>query len=66
MNGIFFPMFFQGLAGVSRRLYDGGETYLHAQGAIQYNDFMAFSSQMLFLFQLFFIYNFKYLSFETF
>tara|TARA_Y100000817_G_scaffold143263_1_gene112270 strand:+ start:190 stop:1791 length:1602 start_codon:yes stop_codon:yes gene_type:complete len=64
MNGIFFPMFFQGLAGVSRRLYDGGETYLHAQGAIQYNDFMAFSSQMLFLFQLFFIYNLIYSLFK--
>jgi len=60
MNGIFFPMFFQGLAGVSRRLYDGGETYLHAQGTIQYNDFMAFSSQMLFLFQFFFIFNLVY------
>ena len=64
MNGIFFPMFFQGLAGVSRRLYDGGETYLHAQGAIQYNDFMAFSSQMLFLFQFFFIFNLIYSLFK--
>jgi len=64
MNGIFFPMFFQGLAGVSRRLYDGGESYLHAQGAIQYNDFMAFSSQMLFLFQLFFIFNLIYSLFK--
>jgi cytochrome c oxidase subunit 1 len=24
MNGIFLPMVIQGLAGVSRRLYDGG------------------------------------------
>lgn len=64
MNGIFFPMFFQGLAGVSRRLYDGGESYLHAQGAIQYNDFMAFSSQMLFLFQFFFIFNLIYSLFK--
>jgi cytochrome c oxidase subunit 1 len=27
MNGIFMPMFLQGLAGVNRRLYDGGRTY---------------------------------------
>ena len=27
MNGVFLPMFIQGLAGVNRRLYDGGRTY---------------------------------------
>jgi cytochrome c oxidase subunit 1 len=27
MNAIFLPMFFQGLAGMSRRMYDGGLTY---------------------------------------
>src|ERR1051326_5878317 len=27
MNGVFMPMFWLGLAGVSRRLYDGGATY---------------------------------------
>jgi cytochrome c oxidase subunit 1 len=27
MNGIFLPMFFQGLAGMNRRLYDGGRSY---------------------------------------
>jgi len=31
MNGVFFPMFIQGLAGVGRRLYDGGRSY--ASGA---------------------------------
>jgi cytochrome c oxidase subunit 1 len=31
MNGVFMPMFYQGLAGVNRRLYDGGRTY--ASGA---------------------------------
>ena len=31
MNGVFFPMFIQGLAGVNRRLYDGGRSY--ASGA---------------------------------
>jgi cytochrome c oxidase subunit 1 len=33
MNGVFLPMFFQGLAGMSRRMYDGGLTYLAAPGA---------------------------------
>jgi cytochrome c oxidase subunit 1 len=27
MNAIFLPMFLQGLAGINRRLYDGGRTY---------------------------------------
>jgi cytochrome c oxidase subunit 1 len=27
MNGIFLPMFIQGLAGLNRRLYDGGRSY---------------------------------------
>lgn len=31
MNGIFFPMLIQGMAGVSRRMYDGGLTYAHGQ-----------------------------------
>jgi cytochrome c oxidase subunit 1 len=32
MNAIFLPMFVQGLAGVNRRLYDGGRTYSYFQG----------------------------------
>ena len=31
MVGTFLPMFVLGMAGVSRRLYDGGATYAHAQ-----------------------------------
>ena len=31
MNGVFMPMFIQGMAGVSRRLYDGGAAYEFAQ-----------------------------------
>ena len=31
MNVIFLPMFIQGLAGVNRRLWDGGALYTHAQ-----------------------------------
>src|SRR5438105_3529606 len=42
INGIFFPMFMQGLAGVSRRLYDGGIQYAHAKSiAEQTNPFMS-------------------------
>ena len=39
MNLFFMPMFFQGLAGLSRRLADGGQSYAHAQGVVHYNDF---------------------------
>ena len=37
MNVIFMPMFIMGLAGVSRRLYDGGASYAHAQGVLHWN-----------------------------
>jgi cytochrome c oxidase subunit 1 len=29
MNGVFMPLFIQGLAGINRRLYDGGRGYAH-------------------------------------
>ena len=51
MNGIFFPMLIQGLAGVSRRLADGGNTYAHAQSVIHYNEFMSISAFLLALAQ---------------
>jgi len=57
MNGIFMPMFIQGLAGVSRRLYDGGTTYLHAQPVLQYNEYMTHAALGLAFFQIFFILN---------
>ena len=57
MNGIFFPMLIQGLAGVSRRLADGGESYAHAQSVIQYNEFMSMSAWLLGLAQIPFIIN---------
>src|SRR6266568_634431 len=42
INGIFGPMFYQGLAGVSRRLYDGGIQYAHAKAAAEStNPFMS-------------------------
>jgi len=58
MNGIFFPMFFQGLAGVSRRLYDGGASYDFAEGVIHFNEFMSISAFILLAFQVPFIINF--------
>ncbi|MEP0823222.1 MAG: cbb3-type cytochrome c oxidase subunit I [Ignavibacterium sp.] len=58
MNGIFFPMLIQGLAGVSRRLYDGGTQYAHAQNVLQWNEVMSISAWALALFQIPFILNF--------
>lgn len=58
MNFIFMPMFIQGLAGVSRRLYDGGEQYAHAQGVLYLNEVTSVAAWLLAIFQLFFIFNF--------
>mgnify|MGYP000415595018 FL=1 len=57
MNGIFMPMFVQGLAGVSRRLWDGGEIYAHAADVLYLNEVMSVSAWMLGLAQIFFIVN---------
>jgi cytochrome c oxidase subunit 1 len=57
MNGIFMPMFVQGLAGVSRRLYDGGAQYSHAQGVLHWNAFMSMSAFGLLVAQIPFIIN---------
>lgn len=58
MNGIFFPMFIQGMAGVSRRLYDGGQLYDIAQDVIHYNEFMSISAWLLAVAQIPFFINF--------
>jgi len=58
INGVFMPMFIQGLAGVSRRLYDGGAQYAHAQGVLQWNEFMSTSAWLLGLAQIPFVINF--------
>ncbi|HYG64155.1 MAG TPA: cbb3-type cytochrome c oxidase subunit I [Thermoanaerobaculia bacterium] len=60
MNGIFLPMFIQGLGGVSRRLYDGGASYLFARDVIQWNVFMSVSAWCLALAQIPFVFNFFY------
>ena len=58
INCVFMPMFIQGLAGVSRRLYDGGAQYAHAQGVLHLNVFMSVAAWCLGLAQILFIVNF--------
>jgi cytochrome c oxidase subunit 1 len=57
MNGIFFPMLILGLAGVNRRLYDGGMQYAHAADVIHLQVGMSYAAWGLAFFQLFFIVN---------
>ena len=57
MNVIFLPMFVQGLAGVNRRLWDGGTLYTHAQGTLSLNVPMSYAALALAFFQIFFIVN---------
>ncbi len=57
MNGIFLPMFFQGLAGVLRRQFDPTEQ-LHAVETQGMNVFMSWSAWLLAIAQIPFIYNF--------
>jgi cytochrome c oxidase subunit 1 len=57
INGVFMPMFIQGMAGVSRRLWDGGEGYAHAQDVLWTNELISISAWMLMLFQIPFIIN---------
>ena len=56
-NGVFLPMMAQGLAGVSRRLWDGGEMYAHAAGVLYLNEVMSVSAWLLGMTQIFFIVN---------
>ena len=58
MNAIFFPMLIQGMAGVSRRLFDGGLAYSFSEPVLQYNSVMSVASFLLLAFQLPFIVNF--------
>jgi cytochrome c oxidase subunit 1 len=58
MNGIFFPMLIQGMAGLQRRLSDGGITYHHGQEVAHWNTVIAFSAWGLALAQIPFIINF--------
>jgi cytochrome c oxidase subunit I len=65
INGVFLPMFLQGMAGVHRRWYDGGASYplisnVHVMGktSIEWNKVSSTSAFLLVLFQLPFIVNF--------
>ena len=58
MNVIFMPMFFIGLAGVSRRLFDGGAAYAFAQPVAHLNVVSSWGAWTLALSQLPFIFNF--------
>ncbi|MDA0322048.1 MAG: cbb3-type cytochrome c oxidase subunit I [Verrucomicrobia bacterium] len=64
MNGIFFPMLIQGIAGVSRRLYDGGEYYEFSESILQLNTVMTHSAFGLLLAQIPFIINFVWTIFR--
>jgi len=64
INVVFMPMFIQGLAGVNRRLWDGGAEYAHAQDVLQWNLTMSQGAWALGFFQIFFIINF-FLSMKT-
>ena len=58
MNGIFFPMLIQGMAGVHRRWYDGGVTYSQIiEPVLHWNPVMSWSAWILGAAQLFFILN---------
>jgi len=64
INGIFFPMFLQGIAGVHRRWYDGGATYEQIiKPVLHWNNFMSVSAFLLGATQLIFIFNFFYSAF---
>jgi cytochrome c oxidase subunit 1 len=61
INGVFFPMFLQGMAGMHRRWYDGGLAYPQlTAGVIHWNSFMSVSAFWLGAVQLVFIVNFFY------
>jgi cytochrome c oxidase subunit 1 len=58
MNIIFMPMFLVGLAGVSRRLSDGGASYAFAQPTLQWNVVSSWGAWILAIVQIPFIFNF--------
>jgi cytochrome c oxidase subunit 1 len=59
INLVFMPMFIQGLAGMNRRLYDGGVQFAHNTGLPVYlHIVIGMAAWTLALFQLPFIFNF--------
>jgi cytochrome c oxidase subunit 1 len=57
MNFIFFPMLIQGMAGMSRRMYDGGATYAHNEGVLYLNNVIAIAAWTMAAFQIVFMIN---------
>lgn len=57
INVIFFPMFFQGLAGMSRRLYDGGASYASNQHVLGWHVPISWAAFGLAVAQIPFIFN---------
>ena len=64
MNFIFTPMLIQGIAGVNRRLYDGGAIYPHAQGVLYLNVVMSWAAGILAVAQIPFFINFVHSTFK--
>jgi len=58
INGIFMPMFLQGMAGMHRRWYDGGFSYDLAKPVLHWNAFISWSAWLLAIAQIPFIINF--------
>ena len=58
INVVFMPMLYQGLAGMNRRMYDGGEQYMMNADVLWLNEVISIAAWVLGLFQLPFIYNF--------
>ncbi len=58
MNFIFFPMLLQGLAGMNRRLYDGGATYAFNHDVLHWNVVISVAAWVLAIAQIPFIFNF--------
>ncbi len=57
MNFVFFPMLIQGLAGMNRRMYDGGASYAHNQTVLHLNGVISTAAFIMGAVQIFFIIN---------
>ena len=58
INVVFMPMFIQGLAGMNRRMADGGTQYTMNQDVLVWNTVISWGAWALAFFQIFFIINF--------
>jgi len=57
MNGVFFPMFIQGMRGFHRRWYDGGQVWEFTQDLLWLNQVMSISAFLLAIAQIPFMIN---------